>query len=193
MNLTRFMISDTQYLTINPEDIDKDACEVCAKIDIDYIDEEKNLCIKFENEALSDFCYKITKSGHIQKLIHGKMPIDSSIAGDLGFEWNQYFEGIIKDTEVIKYHFSSNCHKQIRPYYNSWLYNDKDGNVIFEITPFYPWHRKKKSHPDFITYKQFMKDYKPILKTLIPKENLKQWFTQARELEKIYFPQFEST
>ena len=191
-NLTKFMISDMEYLKINPECIHDDECEVCAQIDIDYVNEKKNISIKFGNQALSDFCYQMSESGRIQKLINGEMPIDSSITDDLGFECNQYFNAIKKKSVVINYLFGSNDHKQIRPYYNGWLYNDKDGNVIFEITPFYPWHGEtKKSHPDFITYKKFMKDYKPILKTIVSKEKLKQWIIQAQELETLYFPQFK--
>lgn len=195
INLTKFIISDTEYLKINPENIDKDECEVCAKIDIDYVDEEKNICLRFGNEALSDFCYTITKSGRVQNLIDGNMNLDKSITDDLGFEWNQFYEGLIKDTDILeKYHFVSNSHKQIKPYYNSWIYNDEYGNIIFEITPFYPWHNTtKKTHPEKISYKKWIKDYKPTIKTIISKKNLKQWIIQVKELEKIYFPQFQGS
>lgn len=194
INLTKFKISNTQHLKINPECIHDDECEVCAKINIDYIDEEKKLCLKFGNAALSDFCYFITKSGRFQKLINNQMMLDKSVVQDPGFEWNQYFEGIIQDTEVDQYLCWSNAHKQVPPYFISWMYNDENGNIIFEITPFYPWHdARKKSHPDFITYKKFMKNYKSILKTMIPKENLQQWIIQAQELKKIYFPQFNNS
>ena len=186
MKTSKYMISDTQYLQINLECINDDECKICAQIDIDYIDEEKNICIKFGNEALSDFCYKILESGFIKKLINGEMTIDSSITDDLGFECNQYFNGIKKKSIVINYLFGSNDHKQIRPYFNSWMYNDKDGNVIFEITPFYPWHYEtKKSCPEKISYKKWIKDYKPVIKTIVPKENLKKWIKQATMLNKM--------
>ncbi len=190
-DLTKFKISDTQYLKINPECIYADECQVCAQLDIDYVDEEKNIMIRFGNSALSNFGYKIVESKFFQNLMLGKMTIDSKITHDLGFEWNQYFEGLIQDTHIDQYHCWSNSHKKIRPYFSSWMYNDKDGNVIFEITPFYPWHGEKKSSPGFITYKEFMKDYKPVLVTKIPKENLRIWVDQARKLQKIYFPEFE--
>lgn len=184
-NLTKFVISDTQYLKVIPELIKKDDCEVCAHCDIVYVDEGKNICIRFGYDHISSFCYTIVESGFIQELIDGKLILDCNVINDLGFDWNQYFEGIIKDTDIDTYLCWSNSHKQIRPYYNSWMYNDADGNIIFEITPFYPFHNEtKKSHPDFITYKQFMKDYKPTVKTIISKENLKQWIEQAKELKK---------
>ncbi|MCX5922966.1 MAG: hypothetical protein NTU89_00185 [Candidatus Dependentiae bacterium] len=185
MDLAKFMISETEYIKIIPEHIGKDDCEVCAHCDIDYIDEEKNIIIRFGYEFTSTFCYKIAEYGNIQKLINGKMKIDTKVSNDLGFDWNQYFEGIIKDTDVETYHCWSNSHKQIRPYYSSWMYNDKNGNIVFEITPFYPWHGEtKKSNPNFITYKKFMKDYKPRVKAIIQKENLIKWIDQAKELKR---------
>lgn len=187
MNNLKFIISDTQYLKVNPEPMEKDDCEVCAHCDIDYIDEEKNIFIKFGYDFTSSFCYFIAESGRMQKLIDGEMVLDDNISNNPGFEWNQYYEGLIKDTNVIeKYHFESNAHKKIRPFFDSWTYNDKDGNIVFEITPFYPWHNvTKKTHPEKISYKEWIKDYKPVIKTVIPKENLKQWIVQAKELKKI--------
>ena len=184
MNNLKFIISDTQYIKIIPESFDKDDCEVCIQFDIDYIDEEHNICIRFGYKQLSSFCYSIAQSGRIQKLIDGKMIFDQ--VTDLGFQCNRYFEGLIKHTDIIeKYHFVGNDHKRISPCFNSWLYNDKDGNIWFEITPFYPWHgTNKRSYPEKISYKEWIKDYKPTLKTMIPKENLLQWIEQAKELKK---------
>ena len=94
----------------------------------------------------------------------------------------------MQKTDIIeKYHFEGNTHKQIQPYFESWLYNNKEGNIIFEITPFYPWHNvTKKANPEKISYKKWIKDYKAVVKTIIPKENLKQWITQAEEVAKNY-------
>ena len=57
MIVSKFMISDTQYLKINPECIEDDECKSCADIDIDYVDEEKNICIRFGYENARSFCY----------------------------------------------------------------------------------------------------------------------------------------
>lgn len=192
INLIKFKISNTQYLKINFENMDADECKICAQIDIDYIDEEKDISLRFGNEVFSDFCYKILKSGFIQKLINGEMFMHSSITDDLGFECNQYFNGIKKKSAVINYLLGSNDHKQIRPYFNGWMYNDEEGNVIFEITPFYPWHNEtKKTYPEKISYKEWIKSYKPLVKTIIPKENLKQWIKQANEFGKKYKVKFD--
>jgi hypothetical protein len=184
MDITKYKISDTQYLQINPECIHDDECKTCAEIDIDYIDEVNNICIRFGRESAHSFCYYIIKSGAIPKLIAGIKTLDKSITHDVGFEWNQYFADKRGPTEADKYFWTSNSHKHIRPYYSSWLYNDQDGNIIFEITPDYPWfYETKKTCPDKISYKEWIKNYKPTIKTIIPKENLQHWVEQAQELD----------
>ena len=188
MNNLKFIISDTQYLKISFDSMNKDDCEVCVHCDIDYVDEEKNISVRFGYDTISSFCYFIARSERIQKLLRGENVFDEKIANDLGFEWNQYYEGLMQKTDIIeKYHFEGNTHKQIQPYFESWLYNNKEGNIIFEITPFYPWHNvTKKANPEKISYKKWIKDYKAVVKTIIPKENLKQWITQAEEVAKNY-------
>lgn len=182
IKLMKFMITDKQYIEVIPEAIGQDDCEFCSRADIDYVDMEKNIKIRFGNNDADMFYGGFWNQNFIHDLINNKKPLDASLMLDLGFEWNQFYEGLIKNTDIFnKYHFVSNDHKQIRPYYNSWFYNDEHGNIIFEITPFYPFHYEtKKSHPDFITYKQFMKDYKPTLKMIIPKERLIEWNEQAK-------------
>ncbi len=192
IDLTKFKILKTEYLQIHPECIYDDECKFCSNIDIYYIDEEKNINIRFGYEHFSSFCSFLSTYKFIQKLLNNEMVLDKSIIGDPGIEWNKYLKGIRGTKATNEFYFFGNGHKQIPLYFDGWLYNDKEGNVIFEITPFYPFHYEtKKTHPDFITYKQFMKNYKPVVITIIPKNNLKQWIEQAKELKKKYFPEFE--
>ena len=186
IDLTKFIISNTKYIKILPEKIDEDDCEFCIPCDIEYVDEEKNINIRFGyDDDLSNSCYFISKSGRIKKLINGELIFHDKINHDLGFEWNQSFQMKIKHTDVVKYHCWGNDHKLIRPYFSSWMYNDKYGKVIFEITPFYPWENvKKKDNKDFISYKKFIENYKPTLKIVIPKYRLKKWISQAKKLKK---------
>lgn len=156
MNITKYKISDTQYLQINPDEcIHEDDCQFCAQIDMNYVDKKNKVNIKFGYEGARSFYYYIVESGIFQKLIEGKHTLDVSITDDVGLEWNEYFANKKKSTKASEYHWSSNSHKGIRPYYSSWLYNDEKGNIIFEITPFYPWfYETKKTHPEKISYKE---------------------------------------
>ena len=193
MNITKYKISDTQYLKINPDEfIHENECQFCAEMDIDYIDEKNNMDIRFGYEFADEWYAFLVESKRIQKLLKGEMILDENITHDVGFEYNQIWQKGQKATNILKNHWISNSPKQIHPYYNSWLYNDKQGNIIFEITPFYPWfYKTKKTNPDKISYKQWIKDYKPVVKTIIPKENLKQWIKQADEFGKKYKVKFQ--
>jgi hypothetical protein len=156
-------------------------CDLC---DIDYVDEKENISIRFGSEYLNSFLYSFIENESTQKLISGNLALDTQMH-DIGFECNQSSEG--KSTVIdnmTQYHYFSNSHKNIRPFYNSWLYNDQEGNIWFEITPFYPWHHtNRRSYPDKISYKEWIKGYKSTLKVMVPQGNLIQWINQAKELK----------
>lgn len=188
MNITKYILSSHEYIQINPNEcIHEDECQFCANIDIDYIDEKNNIYIRFGYEFADEFYLFLTKSKIFQKLLNGTHTLDSSITTDVGLEWNDLFAGKRGPTKASQYHWVSNDHKHIPPYYSSWFYNDEKGNIIFEITPNYPWHNiTKKTNPEKISYKEWIKDYKPTAKTIIPKENLQQWIKQAHAFGKKY-------
>ena len=68
----------------------------------------------------------------------------------------------------------------------TWIYNDKDGAIIFEITPLYPYHFCGAEEEDFIPpknyilYQEWMKGYKPYLIRTIPEDVARQWFEQTK-------------
>ncbi len=173
--MTKLIISDTQYIKITNTNTDY--------IDADYIDTENNATIRFGYYDIFGFCYLLEKSNKIQQLLAGENIIDECSIQNLGLDWNQCATNARKLGKFIDYYFLSNDQKRIPPYFNSWLYNDKQGNIIFKITPIYPWHNTtKKAHPEKISYKEWIKDYKPTIKTMIPKENISKWIEQAKEL-----------
>ena len=63
------------------------------------------------------------------------------------------------------------------------MYNNHEGNIIFEITPLYPdtyaYGKKKRTYGYFLTW---MQSYKPILKTVISTSIAAQWIEQAQEI-----------
>ena len=185
MDIARFRISDSQYIKFHfeqLEQLDPNICIPCYQIDVDYVDEKQNIDIKFGYTEVSHVCYFFTKSSFITQLLNNKMSLSKNMINDLGLEMNQYFEGISELDNCFNYLFLSNSHKQVRPYYNSWLYNDKEGNIVFEITPFYPWHDpSQEKNSNFISYEKWIKNYKSILKVIVPLKNIKQWVQQAKK------------
>jgi hypothetical protein len=176
------MISDNQYIHLVPNPIEKDECEVCSHCSIYYVDEKLGLNILFGYTETNNFDGSFGWKS-IQPLLNNERFFNTDTRRDPGFELNQYFQGLLKYSDVVsKYHFVDNNPLGVRPTYSSWFYNDKTGNIVFEISPTYPfWGIKKKDRTlDFITYKDFMKDYKVVIHQIIPKETLIHWDNQTK-------------
>jgi hypothetical protein len=60
----------------------------------------------------------------------------------------------------------------------SWLYNDRYGNIVLEVTPWFNVYKCK----DKAIYKQWIKNYKPILKRTIAPEIAQKWIKQMEKL-----------
>ncbi|MBP9765436.1 hypothetical protein KBD08_03815 [Candidatus Babeliales bacterium] len=178
----KFVITEKQYIKVIFESFQDGDCMSCVECDVDYIDEDLGLIIRFGRTEANMFYGGFGTMNFVEDLIDNKKYLDQNVIPDLGFEWNQFFQGLIKKTDIIKkYYFVGNDHTEKRPYFNSWFYNDKEGNIIFEITPFYPWHyATKKECPDKIPYKEWIKNYQVTVRKVIPKETLIAWDKQAK-------------
>lgn len=185
MNPIKFMITDKQYIHVMPETIKRGDCAMCAECDVVYVDEEKGLTIRFGSTEAETFNGAFGFEG-FNDLLSNKLVFDNDKLRDPGFEYNQYCQDLIKNTDVIdKYFFESNSNKNKQPFYASWFYNDKSGNIIFEISPLYPWFNVDDAarKPGFITYEDFMKNYKVTIHKIIPKETLMHWNKQAKSYD----------
>lgn len=156
---------------------------------INYKNKNKTIVIKIEE--IIDLL-KILKS-KLQLCLRGTMILHPSIKHPLGYyETKSYVKGIKK--LVYKTMPDGNSqwvgdqHKLFEatpgikiPF--SWLYNDKEGNIILEISPMYPWHyNDPKSDETFVKYSEWIKNYKPYAITKIPKESAKQW---VKDIDKL--------
>lgn len=58
--------------------------------------------------------------------------------------------------------------------------------LLFEIIPVYKWNfadlKKAKQDKDFISYEEFMKNYKPYSVTVINKETAFQWLQETSKI-----------
>lgn len=181
MNSIKFTITNTQYILLAPEPLKDDCCETCSYSCIYYIDEELGLNIPFGYTESDNFQGSFGWKS-IQPLFKNKRFFDSDKRKDPGFELNQYYAGLIKKSDVVeKYHFVDNNPLGTHPQCSSWLYNDKDGNIIFEISPTYEFFGiRKQDNPNFISYKKFIQNYKVLVHKIIPKETLMLWDMQTK-------------
>ena len=75
------------------------------------------------------------------------------------------------------------------PYVTTWLYNDNENNIIFEVTKNYKWSTQKddRKDPEFMTYKKFMKNFKPLIHRVIPRDVAMQWLEDSMKVYRAFF------
>jgi hypothetical protein len=124
--------------------------------------------------------------------VNNELSIHDSIKKSLGFYWCQYLKNnnrkglFYKKNQTgksywIGYDYMLFSSTEENP--ASWLYNDKLGNIILELTPSYKWFFDKPEAGEiFIKYLEWMKAYKPLLIRTISKETAKQWLNQIDKL-----------
>jgi hypothetical protein len=121
--------------------------------------------------------------------LSNKLGLHESIKLDIGYLWNEarqdkpglFYpeEGLWVGWLVNHLWFSG------KPdFLDSWLYSDHEGNIIFEITPSYPWfyydadeHPEKQ--PNYVPYEEWIKNYKPLVIKKIPRDVAEKWIEQA--------------
>jgi chitinase len=65
----------------------------------------------------------------------------------------------------------------------TWIYNDIGGNIIFAITPFYPFlFCDPDEEPNYLPYEEWIKSYKPYLIAKLSRETAEQWLAQANSI-----------
>lgn len=116
--------------------------------------------------------------------------INLSVAKDIGYLWNEYLQK--KRNVIFEYITIDNVNRWVGEHYllweassklATWLYY-KDDSIYLEITPV--WQLTKPGmDEDYISYEEFIKNYKPILTIKIDKDNAKQILKKTMELQNI--------
>jgi hypothetical protein len=193
INLLKFNFDEIEAFVI---DESLDSIVLYEYININFCG-ESNYCLVQDcfDHVIEEF------KSIIKKAINDQLKLHSSLLGNaeyslLGYQWCKYLKKNDRkdlvygdeDTGIpwvgYKYTLFETCHGIDRP--ASWLYNDERGNIIFELTPVYPWYYSKPgSGETFIKYSKWMKTYKPILTRTISKETAQQWIKQIDDLIKV--------
>lgn len=126
--------------------------------------------------------------------LHKKLLIDSSMIIDPGIVENQYYHAVHKEEKYDIDSFRIEKDARGLPYWighnymlcgfrhrQTWLYNDKYGNIILEVTPSY--HSLIKRRKKKMSFTRWMDTkYKPILKRIIKKEVAEEWVILAKNM-----------
>jgi len=197
MNELILNISNFEFLKIIPcYNINFQQVKLCTNLKI-YFQNQSTLCID-TNEAGEIFRSLIS---HLEKAVDNKLQLHESLTQNIGFMYNEYFDNRLESMMVYSedkskkhwvmydYKMWSGSTTDINNRITTWLYNDKDGNIILEMTKTYSWFYIQDSdikRSDFVYYEDFIKDYKSLAYCIISQEIATSWLKQAKKLLQIF-------
>ena len=112
--------------------------------------------------------------------LQNKRQIDLSLAQNIGYYWNESINGPDEDNPFNENYSILKKYTPWGAHTSTWLYNNASGDIILEITPYYPHtYSIEYSYQDFL---EWMKNYKPLFKTIIPRKTAQQWLAQATQI-----------
>ena len=130
----------------------------------------------------------------LKKALNHKLFLNPSIILDIGLHHNEYlYAGVNNPTDPFinndnnedwngyDYHLWSARNKLVS--LDTWIYNAPDRSIIFEVTPVYPYlFSEPEEEPDYISYEEWIKTYKPYFIATLSRETAQQWIEQAEEI-----------
>ena len=203
MNKLIFKLSENELIQITADnniDIEKiDYC--CDDVNAYFLsNNEEQLYIGQDSAGLLFEAF----IGVLKKAIDGKLQLDESLTQDLGLMANEYFRDLSRENpKFVKVSTPDGSSRYwiglnyeiwdvsggADHYVNTWLYNDHNNNIIFKVTKLYKWsfREDEPEDPSFIIYDEFMKDYKPLIHRIIPRDVAIQWLEQAMKIHRGFF------
>ena len=203
MNSLILKLSQNESIKIiTEENIDFNQVDFCcSELQAYFISEKKEqLCIG--EKTASSFLIAFIRN--LKKVIANELQLHESITQNLGFMENEdchdyphekseffmipSFSGKSTYWIGMDYRIFS-TYNTTKPMVATWMYNDHASNIIFEITPLYKWSffPDNPEDPDFITYDEFMKDYKPLIHRVIPRDVAIAWLEQTMKVYRGFF------
>jgi hypothetical protein len=153
-------------------------------IKVIYIKNNEYELILYSKDFIVEFVDVLNAA--LKKNLNGGKEIDKSLKKDIGYLWNEDLncvESNISQEEEFDWIGQKYLLWSQRGI-ATWLY-EKEGKFILEITPVYRWHFKDptpKEKGEYITYKQFIKNYKPYVVTEISADTIREWLEQTKYL-----------
>jgi hypothetical protein len=132
----------------------------------------------------------------LQKALDNSLSLDLSIANDIGFIYNEYCnflwskDRLLSDNQFVYKNFDKNKnwigmrhHLWAGEDNVTWLYSDKNGSIILEVTPLYPYlHANPNEESHYVFYEEWIRNYKPYCMIIISRENALEWLLQATKI-----------
>ena len=131
----------------------------------------------------------------IQKCLNNQIGTPTTFGKnvDLGLLWNEHWQKLslaektgntfkswdwLADNTIFLQSSANGKHSC-----NTFLYNDDNGNIIFETSAAYPWFFKNAQSPELnISYDNWLPKYKILYKTIISRKIAQEWFIKLNDL-----------
>jgi hypothetical protein len=177
-----FLLNDSEKIVIDLEE-PLEIVHCCYQTTISLYFENKEYHLK--NETVR---YRLERfAALLKKCLNNKLKLHKSIKKDIGYVANEELQekpGIVyKTTNAIASWVGEDYSLWSGDGFCTWFFNDKNGNVVFEITPHYQYHFcEPEEIPNFISYDTWAEEYKPYLIRCIPRDIAQHWLDQARSI-----------
>ncbi len=178
MNNSIFIFTLNKYIkiTIEPDEYSVDTIDCFQEASFSIIQNNQKilLCHNFFSSYLEEFIIALKQS--VQK----NRQLDSYFFKNIGYYWNESMNGVDPENPFNENYALLKKYALWESHITTWIYNDEQGNIILEITPYYPYaFSDEYSYQDFLTW---MQNYKPLLKTILPRHTAEQWLIQAQQI-----------
>ncbi|HSC25172.1 MAG TPA: hypothetical protein VLB80_03095 [Candidatus Babeliales bacterium] len=178
-----FTLNTTEKIIIHLEE-SLENVDCCYRTDITLLQENQYYLL-----SIDPIHYSITRfHNFLNKALYNELYLHKSLTNDIGYLCNEYYQnttGFVTEELIggstwvgYKYHLWEAASKDVRLV--TWLYNKPDGSIIIEITPCYPYlYCEPTEEPNYISYNEWIKTYKPYLIREIPHAIAQEWLKQA--------------
>jgi hypothetical protein len=184
-----FILDNTMKMVIElDEPLQKMSCY--CQTPVVLIQAEKNIVLSVDDIYEN----MIMLRDQLSKALDGELILHPSITNDIGYLYNQYLRYINEygsNNPTLSYEIDDGFEwwvgykAQLWSYdlVSSWLYNDSNNEIVFEVTPIYPeMFLESQVAKNMISYKEWMTSYRPAALRVISKDVAFQWFDNINSI-----------
>lgn len=183
-----FKLTDTQKIVITPEETLSEI-HCCSNALITF--HKGNEVLKLEDDSLSYNLHILISL--LTDALSNKLPLHKSIQGNAGYLAAHYSFYLLDKDKLTQLglvldkddNWVGEDYQLWGWDFAGWIYNDENGNIVFELTPRYKggWYDPDNTK-NVKEYENFLVNYKSYFITVIPRETARKWIDQANDILK---------
>lgn len=195
-----FRLNENENITLLFQD-SLEMQHTCSPSKIIFMDQKSDK-ILLSNDSIYENIYilssLLTKALHNNLVLHTSLNAPNDVRTDIGYLWHEDIQNtqnpclVYKKSEERDY-WVGESYKLWSGNFLTWIYNDEKGNIILEMTPYFPKGFVYIDPNESLTseeiahlklYDEWAKQYTPFLFRTISKETAQEWLYQADKILK---------